>query len=344
MSLTKTAYQSRNNIKFGGLAFITLVLLIAIFKIGVTAYKNSRVVKVEPNVKYGILPKIVFPTKEFTPKTFTFETPNDVFPKFDNQARVYIVFRTDKSFLALEQETETARDMGFTEKGIDTGNNIFEFKNASNQTLRINILDGSFRLSYPYGDDQILMANKSVPDKEEAKEKAKSFLQSVDRFPKDLEKGSQISTFYRIEGGSLKQVTSQSEANLVRVDFYRENFDNEVKIVSTESNKAPISLLLSGSGVGSRNIVEVDYKYVNIDRESYATYPTRTLDEAMSELKNGKYWPVSDISNDKVILRNIYLAYFEPISLTNFMQPVYVFEGDNNFIAYVSAVSDKFTK
>jgi len=344
MSLTKIAYQARNNIKFGGLGIIILLLLVSFTKFGVALYKKSRVVKVVPNVKYGILPKIVFPTKEFKPKTFTFEMPNDSFPKFSDQARVYIVFRTDKSFLALEQETEAARQMGFTQKGVDKGDNVYEFKNDSNQTLRIKILDGSFKLSYPYGDDQILMANKSVPDKVEAIDKAKSFLEAAGRLPKDLASGSQIATFYRIEGSNLKQVTTIAEANLVRVDFYRENFDNEVKIVSTEANKAPVSVLISGSGVGARNIVEVDYKYVNIDRESFATYPTKTLNEAMTELKSGKYWPVSDVVNNGVIIRKIYLAYFEPITLTNFMQPIYVFEGDNNFIAYVSAIGNTFTK
>lgn len=344
MSLTKTAYQARNNIKFGGIGFILFVLLISAVKIGMTAMKKNRVVIAEPNVKYGILPKIVFPAKEFKPKTFSFEMPDDSFPKFENQARVYIVFRTDKSFLALEQETETARKMGFTQKGIDTGNNVYEFKNDNNQTLRINILDGSFKLTYPYESDQLLLANQSLPTKESAKEQAKSFLASIGKLPQDLATGSQTSTFLRIENGSLKQVETISEANLVRVDFYRENFDNDVKIVSTDANKAPVSLLLSGSGVGSRNVVDVDYKYVNIDRESFATYPTKTLDQAMTEFKNGKYWPVSDVVNEKVIIRKIYLAYFEPITLTNFMQPVYVFAGDNNFIAYVSAISEKFTK
>jgi hypothetical protein len=344
MSLTKTAYQIRRNIKLGGLSLLTLILLFSVLRLGFTIFKRSRVVKIEPNVKYGILPKIVFPEKEFTPKNFSFEMPNDSIPKFDDQAKVYIVFRTDKSFLALEQEIETARQMGFPQKGVDIGNNIYEFKNNNNQTLRINILDGSFKLSYPYGDDQILIANKSVPNKEAAQEQAKSFLGSVGRLPEDLASGNQNVTFLKLEGGNLRQVESISEANMARVDLYRKNFDNNIKIMSIDTNKAPVSLLLSGSGVGSRNIVDVDYKYVNIDRESYATYPTKKIEEAISELKEGKYWPVSDVSSDNVIIRNIYLAYFEPITLTNFMQPIYVFEGDNKFTAYVPAVSNKFTK
>ena len=47
---------------------------------------------------------------------------------------------------------------------------------------------------------------------------------------------------------------------------------------------------------------------------------------------------------DEIIIRKIYLAYFEPATLTNYLQPVFVFEGDDNFVAYVSAVTDKYVK
>jgi hypothetical protein len=36
------------------------------------------------------------------------------------------------------------------------------------------------------------------------------------------------------------------------------------------------------------------------------------------------------------------LAYYEPVTLTQYLQPIYVFKGDNNFIAYVPAISDKY--
>jgi len=38
------------------------------------------------------------------------------------------------------------------------------------------------------------------------------------------------------------------------------------------------------------------------------------------------------------------LAYFEPITLVQFLQPVYVFEGDGEFVAYVPAVTEKYTQ
>jgi hypothetical protein len=43
-------------------------------------------------------------------------------------------------------------------------------------------------------------------------------------------------------------------------------------------------------------------------------------------------------------VRKIYLAYFEPINLTNYLQPIFVAEGDNNFVAYMPAISSSQIK
>ncbi|MBU1117987.1 hypothetical protein KKD37_03425, partial [Patescibacteria group bacterium] len=89
-----------------------------------------------------------------------------------------------------------------------------------------------------------------------------------------------------------------------------------------------------------------NYKHVDVDTSaaSASTYPIKTSEEAFSDLKSGDYWPASDIAKDSVVIRKIYLAYFEPVNLTQFLQPVYVFEGDGGFVAYVRAITDKYAK
>jgi hypothetical protein len=105
-----------------------------------------------------------------------------------------------------------------------------------------------------------------------------------------------------------------------------------------------VSVLVSGSQLEGKRIVEVNYKYANIDREMYSTYPIKTTEEAWNELKAGNYWPASDVNGIDVAINNVYLAYFEPVSLTNYLQPIYVFEGNQDFVAYVPAITDKYIK
>lgn len=345
MSLTEVAYTSRKIIRFGSFFLIFIAIAWPIYMASVMAYKKAHPPYIPPTLKYGILPKIVFPEKKFEKKNFTFELPNDTIPKFKDQAKVYVVYRPVSSFLALEYDTKTARGFGFTSAPQEVNPGVYKFENTnSNKTLTMNVLDGSFKLEYPYQTDQMLLNPQKLPSNDEAIRIATSFLESGGRMTDDLRNGEKKITYWRIEFSGLRAVTSLSEANVIRVDFFRQNLDDDFKILSSEKDKAPISILVSGSTVDEKKIIDVSYKYANIDRESFSTYTIKTTEQAINDLKMGNYWPSSDVSSKDVIIRRIYLAYFEPSSPTNYMQPIYVFEGDNNFTAYVPAVIDQYTK
>ena len=64
-SLTYTAYTSRKLIKYGGSGLIAFVILWSIGATSIKAYKAAHPTYVAPTVRYGVLPKIVFPDKEF---------------------------------------------------------------------------------------------------------------------------------------------------------------------------------------------------------------------------------------------------------------------------------------
>ena len=343
MSLTESAYQARKIVKYGGI-FLTGLFLFLFFGLGmVSAYKRAHPIKEVPNLRYGILPRIIFPEKQFEKKGFTFEFPNDVTPKMPDQAKVYIVFRSDKSFWALEQEKINAKDLGFESEPQQISNGVYEFQNAANQKLRVNILDGSFKLSYPYANDPSLLTTGKVPSQNDAIDLAKSYLQKANKWQSDFDDGERKVTFWKFENDSLKPVSAVVDANFVRVDFARKKIDTQIEIVSAEKSQSLVSVLLSGATVGEKQVVEVNYRYTNIDRESFATYPIKTIEQAMSELRAGNYFPASDAASPSIIIRKVYLAYFEPVTLTNYMQPIFVFEGDNNFSAYVPAITSQFT-
>ena len=305
-------------------------------------YKASHPTYIAPTLKYGILPKVIFPEKEFAKKDFAFEFPNDSVPKFKDQEKVYVIYRPNSSFLALDQDTKTAAQLGFTAKPSQIKEGIYEFKNeALNRTLTMNVLDGSFTMQYPYKDDALLAEVGKVPAKDQAIQTASDFLKSADKYAADIEAGDKKVSFWKFDAEGLKAAPSQSDANITRVDFYRKNFDDKA-ILSSEIDKSSISVLLTGSDVNEKKVVEVNYKYANVDRESFSTYYIKTVDEAMEDLKSGNYWVASDVAANKVIIRKAYLAYFEPVTLTNYMQPIFVFEGDNGFVSYVPATSDKY--
>ncbi|MBP9817315.1 hypothetical protein KBC75_00975 [Candidatus Shapirobacteria bacterium] len=344
-SLTYTAYVTRRLVKYSGVIFGSFFVLYTVITWGINAWIAAHPPYVPPDTRYGVLPKIQFPAKKFDKKNFTFEMPNDKFPTVDDKFRVYFVARPDTAFLALEQDKKTAADLGFKDEPKEVGYGIYEFTNStSSLKLTMNVLDGSFHLKYPYETDQMLLNPEKVLSKDEALLEAKSYLGQADKLPTDLVGGLQKVSFWKIEYSGLKAVSSQSEANVTRVDFFRQDLESKYKIVTADVNSATVSVVLTGSSIQNRKAIEVNYRYSPIDRESFGTYPIKTVDQAVNDLKIGNYWPAYDSVGNSATIRKIYLAFFEPMNLTNYMQPVFVFEGDNNFVAYVSAVTDKYVK
>jgi len=336
-SLTKTAYVARNVIKFGSIGVIGLALIWSGIVAAIRAYRIAK--PTPPDIKFGPMPVIVFPQKTFETKNFTLELPKDSFPKFPTQAKVYVIYRPISILTALETDTQTANRLGFHSKPVEVKTGVYQFTKADlDQTLTMNVLDGSFLLTYPYKNDQILINSKDLPDDKQAISLSKNFLDSANKFPDDLEEGNQTITYWRISSQAIKRVSSFSEANATKVEFNRQNLDDKYPVVSSNPDAPPISILISASSVEAKRIIDVSYKYTPIDRQSFSTYPLRSVDQAWDDLKTGQYWPSRDSQNSSITIRNVYLAYYEPTNLTNFLQPIYVFEGDSNFVAYVSAI------
>lgn len=345
MSLTRTAFVSRQIIKFGGIFVIGFSLLWSLSAAGIKAYRAKYPPYQPPTIRYGIIPKVKFPDKNFEKKQFTFEFANDKVPKFGDQAKVFVVYKPNSSFLALDYYSKIASNLGFTSKPIEVQTGVFEFRNDNlNQKLTINVLDGSFLMKYPYENDQLLFYPENMPGKEAAILIADSYLDRANKLSQDLEKGQKIVSYWKIDGGRLVEALAQSDASFARVDYYREKLDENTTIVTSESGVAPISILVSGSQVEGRKVVEVKFQYANIERSSWSTYPIKTSQEAVEELKQGNYWPAADTETGQVVIRRLSLAYYEPFGLTNYMQPVFVFEGDGGFVAYVPAVTESYSK
>ncbi len=345
MSLTQTAYTSRRLIKYGGIGIIAISILWSLSVLAYKAYLAAHPPYVAPTVKYGLLPRLVFPERDIASnKNFTFELPNDAVPEFSDQAKVYIIYNPNTTFLALQEDIQTAAAFGFTSEPVETETGIYKFIDSkTNKTLVVNVTTGDFTITYPYTSDQMLLKPDAMPSKSEAIAIATNFLTKGSKYTDDLKNGDKMVTFWQIEGDGLKSVSAQSQANAARVDFYREKLD-EKSVFSNNFGQASVSVLVSGSTLEAKKIIGVNFKDMRVNKASYSTYPIKTGQEVVDSLNSGNYWIAKDVTTKDVIIRNIYLAYFEPINLTNYLQPIFVAEGDNNFVAYIPAVNSGYIK
>jgi len=103
-----------------------------------------------------------------------------------------------------------------------------------------------------------------------------------------------------------------------------------------------ISAIISGAFTGNNSIVEIDYYYHEVDYLTFETYPLRGVKSAWKLVQAGEGFVASGQNLDRAVVRSVELAYFDDFEYQAFLQPIYVFKGDDGFIAYVSAVHPNY--
>jgi hypothetical protein len=162
----------------------------------------------------------------------------------------------------------------------------------------------------------------------------------------DVEKTGVV--YLRESGGSLIDALSQSDSQIVRVNLFRESVsegDVEYPSVTADGQKSNVWFLISSSGERKRpTVIAGEYHYFPVDWGNYETYPVKSASEAYSELTSGGGY-ISNLGGavlGRVKIRKVYLGYYDPDVLGQYFQPVYVFEGDGGFRAYVAAVAGEY--
>jgi hypothetical protein len=93
---------------------------------------------------------------------------------------------------------------------------------------------------------------------------------------------------------------------------------------------------------GTFKVLRSQIKFFDKSVEQVGVYPIRSGDEAFADLKKGKGFIVSLPPVTKITIRKMFLGYFDPDVFQEYLQPVYVFLGDGDFVGYVPAVSGQY--
>jgi len=348
-TLTQTAYYTRKAIKLG--VIFSIAFLILKFSVS-TANKLWRKLHPPPppppTVTFGKLPKINFGEESNQPSlSFRLETIEGGLPQLASVGRVYFMPKKEPGFLDLERAKQKARLMGFVGQPEAVSNSLYRWQTETEPktTLEMNINTGNFTLRYPYREDQSLLSKKILPTNEQAAAEVKKFLQTNGYLSDDLANGRAEFAYLRLEGGNLVPAISLSEADFIRVNLFRADLDG-MKILPPNPRESLISFLFSGARERGKQIVEINYTYFPIERETFATYPLKAVQAAWQELQGGEGYiaNLGENSDGKITIRKVYLAYFESAAEQNFLQPIFVFEGDRHFFGYVAAVSPEWTE
>lgn len=255
------------------------------------------------------------------------------------------------------------------------GNANYAWAQSTNpyEKIQFNIVNFDFTLTSRYLSYLPVLNAQQLSDQNAAIERTKVFLMSIGLLPddidltktKDPQKDSNYLTapqLFSIRNGTLVPTTSLSKTQIIRVDLYQKDIaytmstgvPNATGGFQTTDISLPILYphppystmnFLIGSGQSDSNVYSANFVHKSIvlpsDVDPEATYGIKTAREAFAELKDGGGYIATDQGTDtEILINNIYLAYYLGEGPQKYLMPIIVFEGENGFFAYISAVKN----
>ncbi|TSC53769.1 MAG: hypothetical protein LiPW16_308 [Microgenomates group bacterium LiPW_16] len=353
-TLTETAYYTRRAINWGIVLLLAILIAKVILNIVTTTWRKIHPPPPPPpTVAFGKLPPIKFPppaggASPSAKLNFTLETIEGKPPVASPTATVFFMPKPAPNLLSLTRARQFANRLGFKGEPQAESQTIYRWQDEQEplRTVRIDIVDGNFQINYDYVAGLSVFAEKNLPTGEQAIAEAKNFLQNLGLYTPALAKGEVKISYWQLIGNNLIQTTSLANADAVRADLAREEILG-LKLFPPNPSQELVHFIFSGSRQPTKRILKASYKFWEIETEQRATYPLKTSAQAWEELKNGGGFiarlqsPGGEATGGqaKIIIRKIYLAYFYPEEHQNFLQPIFVFEGDPSFMAFIPAVS-----
>jgi hypothetical protein len=339
-NLTEVSAVSRKIIKFGTAGLVFLMILPILTRVAKVIYYRYNPPPVPPpTVTYGKIPAVVFPIVEGAKRPeIVLETISGGLPRFQDRANVYPVEINKSRLLTLERYREKAKSLRINSEPIRVDDRTYRFIHATEPVvLEVDLITNVVSYKYDWTTDVTMMEKGTIPRGEEAVNEAKSFFSRIGLLTDDLAVGTAKYKYLTATGSALVPAPEVAEANFVRVDLFRADKD-KIKVVTAGGETSPVYALISAKSRDGIRVVQASYQYSQlVSGTSVATYPLKPITTAWNELTSGGGFIVKSVL-PKEYVRKISLAYYESNEPQDYLQPVYVFEGDAGFTAYVSAI------
>ena len=299
-----------------------------------------------PSVLFGRLPELTFPNTGKLVVTYRLETVTGSTPTLADRGTVYFMPIRQSNLLALDRMKSKAKDLGFEDEPEQLAPTRYLWIRdvPIPASLTADIVSGSFSLEVQWQQDATILSQRNLPAQAEAIDEAQRFLQSAGLLAEDLVNGNATISFLKADINELTKTVSLSEAEFIRVDFFRSGIE-DLLVYTPNPERGIVSLTFSGSRAQGKRVVELKYNYFPVNYDQSATNPVKSSLTAWNELQSGNGFIAQfDEGVSQVVVRDISLAFYDSAVPQNYLQPIYVFEGDDNFVGYVSAISSDWVE
>lgn len=347
-TLTDVTYIGRQGVKFGLIALVVLIVGRTLLTAFIAYWKATHPPPPPPpTVGFGLLPAIKFPVSDQgSPQSYRLETATGTLPNFGDRAKVFFMPQSTLGLLSDEKAKEVAAayDFVFSPEVLDTRRYRWSKSQPLQTTFELDIQALTFKLTTDYLSRPELISTKKLPTDSEALSRVKGMLGQTDLLGEDMATASGEVVYLKALGGELQEAVSFSDADYLQVDLNRTPIDDMWRMFTPKGYQGIAHAIVAGNFSGDQSIVHLEYNYHPVDYSQVHTYPLRTTDSAWRLLQSGEGYIVDKGLDETATVRQVYLGYFDSFEEQPYLQPIYVFEGDNGFLGYVPALDPQYVQ
>ena len=343
MSLTELSYYFRKYLPYAILSCLIFLIFFYSIKLTLIYIESNKTIPVYTNPIFGNVSQPEIPNSSSSAGfKFTLDTIEGQPITATDTAKVYFMLQNNPRFGYSEKIYLIAKSFGFNTEVVKhqlTGK-IATFSDKE-KTLTIDISNFNFKFDRKVNNELFTSSQLTIPVRTVIENKAIDFLKKIGRYPDELAKGTTniIYLKYNPINQNFVNVEKSSQAQLVEIDFGRPDIDT-FKVVTPKffTSQNYVIMLFQGEEF---QIIKSQIAFFEKSEEQVGTYLVKTGEEAWSELNSGMGYIVAGTQGQKdVLIKSMELRYFDPDIYQNYLQPVYVFLGEGNFAAYVSAIKN----
>jgi len=324
MTLTEVNYWTKRIgliVIVAFLAFIPLRLVWAIIGAGGDGTRRPAELPYA-SLGYGTLSAttlISLPLPENVTPEYQLETAAGEFPDVPQVVQVYKLPPKSQTLTTLDEAKLLSGKLKFiTEPTRNPNTSIYTWTDQAGRILEYDVSVQNFVLKTEFSKDTF-KGKKGALNLTQAKEKSLNFLKGLKLLSQDYVNGHQEAVYLKFgENGEYLLANSQSDSDVVRVDFYRDiqlvqltdsekatleayskgdvkldpkNLPEPVStsIITEDVNKSNIYIIIRDSNLNKTGaIYEFGYTNWPIDTNKTETYYTKTPAEAWEDVKSGK--------------------------------------------------------
>ncbi len=324
MTLTAVARITRWTLFFIIIFSILSLGGFAAYRIWYNNYLTSLpLVEEKPDTKFGILPYPDFKKSDVSSSNFSYslDTVTGGLPAFEKIIKVYFIPKSYVSFLAPEKAESLARQFELDTQPEILSETKYIFK-KNDKSLTLDTDSGNFI----FEREATAAARAPADDEQKLIQDFKNLLEKQQLLSEELKKGPH----------KIKYLEDQT----MDISLWQENIEDK-PIANPTFIHSLVRAKVLGSALDIKNYLSLNYTWWKVDKNTFATYPIKTAQQAYEDLKSGKASIVINPSQPQVSITSVYLGYYLSENYTPYLMPIFIFEGPS-FVAYVPAISGQF--